>query len=997
MTSLWCKLRHSLLISFLIWYQTGSIARAVDSIQVGIHQNEPKVFLDQKEKPAGFFVDLLRHIAQEEGWTIEFVHCQWDDCLLALEQEELHIMVDVAYSQEHERRFDFNREIVLTSWSVVYTRKGIELNSILDLHQKKVAVLKNSTQYNALANLTKQFNVHPQFLEVEDFDTMFELIEGKIVDAGVVNRFFGQRVEQQYDVVPTNILIEPSQLHFAVPEGKNADLIAAIDRQLATMKTDPSSVYHQSFQRWLGDFSEEKTDWSMIKRIVGVCIIVASLIIIVIVLIWNRKLTKEIAERKQAEAALRESEERYRSIFDQIVVGIVNGGLTGELLDCNHRFCQMLGYQPEEFSPGTIKEITYPEERELHVPYWHPLIAGEIPYFSIEKRYLRRDGSYFWANTTVSLVRNADGTPKHTLAVVQDISDRKQAEIALRESQARLKQIATYLPGVIYTYVKYPDGSDAFTYMSPGSIDLFELDSDAIMKDAGLVWAAVYPEDIASIQQSIAVSAEELTDWLWEGRILTSSDQLKWIQGSSHPRKQEDGTIIWDGLLMDISSPKQANEKLLHYALHDSLTDLPNRNLLMERIEIALNRARRVEDYRFAVLFIDLDRFKVINDSLGHLVGDQLLITIAQKLKLIIRTTDLAARLGGDEFVILLEEFKEVKETIGIAERILAELNSPLELEGRELFVTASIGIVLGKANYSQASELIRDADTAMYRAKSKGKCRYEIFDQQMHTQAMKRLHLENDLCKAIEGQELRVHYQPIFALNTGQIKGFEALVRWQNPSQGLISPAEFIAVAEETGLIVSLDRWVLQEACRQMAVWQAQFSHLPSLEISVNLSPQDLRAPGLIEYIEHTLTEIGLDGCCLKLEITEGMLVEDISNTIELLSQLKIRGIQISIDDFGTGYSSLSYLHRLPVDTLKIDRAFVSQMQETSKNYKIAETIIALSNQLGLATIAEGIETQQQIHWLQKHGCEFGQGYLLSKPLAPEIAEKLIGSHQGN
>jgi diguanylate cyclase (GGDEF)-like protein/PAS domain S-box-containing protein len=476
--------------------------------------------------------------------------------------------------------------------------------------------------------------------------------------------------------------------------------------------------------------------------------------------------------------------------------------------------------------------------------------------------------------------------------------------------------------------------------------------------------------------------------------ILKANQRVP-IEVWATPVFDDKGCVVFAiAAFQDIQNRKQAEEQLIYNALHDTLTDLPNRNLLMQRLELTINRAREDRNYQFAVLFLDLDRFKVINDSLGHLAGDELLIQIAQKLGSIIQPTNLAARLGGDEFIILLEKIQGVEDAIQTAEHILAELQYPLILKGREVFITTSIGIVLGTKDYVHAGDILRDADIAMYQAKARGKDQYKIFDRQMHTQALKRLYLENDLRKALERQEFVVYYQPIVALDTEALAGFEALVRWQHPTRGFISPAEFITVAEETGLIIPLDRWVFQKVCSQLAEWQAKFPDIPFLKVSVNLSVQDLREPHLIEYISNTLSQTGLDGKHLTLEITESVLIEKVGAIIKLLSQLKERGIQISIDDFGTGYSSLSYLHRLPVDTLKIDRSFVSHMQTTSRNHKIAETILALSNQLEIKAIAEGVETQQQLQWLRQLGCEFGQGCWFSQPLAPEAVEKLLARH---
>lgn len=433
----------------------------------------------------------------------------------------------------------------------------------------------------------------------------------------------------------------------------------------------------------------------------------------------------------------------------------------------------------------------------------------------------------------------------------------------------------------------------------------------------------------------------------------------------------------------------EASAKLIQYnALHDPLTDLANRSLLLQRIEQAILQAQQSDAYRYCILFLDLDRFKVINDSLGHIFGDQLLKIIAQKLKKFVKVSDLVARFGGDEFVILLENVKDAEEVIQLTETILEDFQNPLSLNGYQLFIGMSVGVVIGTQEYSDPSDLIRDADTAMYQAKAKEINSYQVFDAKMHAQALNRLTLESDLRQALEREEFIVYYQPIVDIEADRLVGFEALVRWQHPSRGFISPGDFIPIAEETGLIVPLGNWILNAACQQLANWQAMFPDDCPLKISINLSAQDLRKSSLIADIDSVLAKTGLPGHALTLEITESMLVEDINKTICILTELRSRHIQISIDDFGTGYSSLNYLHRLPADFLKIDRSFVSQMQPENRNYQVVKTIISLSNQLGLAVVAEGIESAQQLQWLQKLGCEFGQGYLFSKPLPSDGIE---------
>ncbi|MEB3311020.1 MAG: EAL domain-containing protein [Snowella sp.] len=569
---------------------------------------------------------------------------------------------------------------------------------------------------------------------------------------------------------------------------------------------------------------------------------------------------QNISDRKQAENSLRESEERFRSIFDTAAIGMAIASLEGKHVLVNPAFCKMLGYSEAELTALSFQEITYPADLDIDLEHYHQLLTGKINYFHLEKRYIHKEGHVIWTEVSISLVRDQNQNPLYDIALIQNISDRKKAE-----------------------------------------------------------------------------------------------------------------------------------QQIIHNALHDPLTDLPNRTLLMERIELAIKRCKRLPSQHYALLFLDLDRFKIINDSLGHLVGDQLLKSIAQKLKIHLREVDLVARLGGDEFVILLEDITDFEQVVPITERILKDCQTPFLLDGYEMSVSTSIGVVLGTPNYVQASELLRDADIAMYKAKSQGGNSYRVFDVQMHTQALSRLTLETELRQALKHQEFTVYYQPIMDLLNDRLVGFEALIRWHHPERGLVSPAVFMAIAEETGLIVPMDQWILRTACEQLVQWKACNFVTSPLKISVNLSAQDLRRSNLLQDIDQILAETQLDGSAIALEITESMLIENIDQTIELLRQLKERNIQISIDDFGTGYSSLNYLHRLPADNLKIDRNFVRQMQQDNRNYQVVNTIITLSNQLGLTVVAEGIETLQQLQWLQQLGCEFGQGYYFSKPLPVEEIEAMF------
>jgi diguanylate cyclase (GGDEF)-like protein len=427
---------------------------------------------------------------------------------------------------------------------------------------------------------------------------------------------------------------------------------------------------------------------------------------------------------------------------------------------------------------------------------------------------------------------------------------------------------------------------------------------------------------------------------------------------------------------------QESKDHFRHAAFHDTLTNLPNRALLAENLKFIIERARQHEDYQFAVLFLDLDRFKNVNDSLGHSIGDQLLITMARRLESCIREVDMVARLGGDEFAILLDGIPNQAEATNMARRIQEKLQAPFNISGHEVFSTTSIGIALSSTGYDHPENMLRDADTAMYRAKAQGKACYEVFDKGMHTHAVYVLQMENDLRRAIEREELRVYYQPIVALDNGQLAGFEALIRWQHPERGFINPADFIPLAEDTGLIVPLGLWILKRACQQLNQWQWQSSANRSLFMSVNLSGKQVAQPDLVENIADILTETRVDAKYLKLEITESAVMENADMAARLLKRLKGLGVQLSIDDFGTGYSSLSYLHRFPVNTLKIDRSFVGRIGEAAENIEIVRTVISLAENMGMEVVAEGIETVSQLTQLRNLKCQYGQGYLFSRPV---------------
>ncbi|MDV2992969.1 MAG: hypothetical protein N4J56_002623 [Chroococcidiopsis sp. SAG 2025] len=569
-----------------------------------------------------------------------------------------------------------------------------------------------------------------------------------------------------------------------------------------------------------------------------------------------------------------------------------------------------------------------------------------------------------------------------------DLTARQQRETVMRESEERYVLALQATNDGIWDW-NLKTNAIYFSSRWKSMLDY----SDNEMNSLDEWFCRIHPGDVERIKMEMLNHLSELNSkFESEYRILCKGKTYRWMLSR--------GIIIRDasgeayrivGMQSDITNRKVTEEQLLHDALHDALTGLPNRVLFMDRLSHAISLAKRRRNYLFAVLFFDLDRFKLINDSLGHSVGDQLLIAVARRLEKYLRIGDTVARLGGDEFTILLEDIKDENVATNIANRLQEELTRSFNLSGNEVFTSASIGITLSTFNYERPEDLLRDADIAMYRAKATGKARYEVFNTTMHTRAAALLQLETDLRRGLERREFQLYYQPIVSLKTNAITGFEALIRWQHPQRGLVSPAEFIPVAEETGLIVPIGWWVLREACRQLSAWKIQFPESQSLVMSINLSAKQFTQTNLVEEITEILRETDVPANSLKLEITESVIMDNAEIATTMLFQLQSLGIQLSIDDFGTGYSSLAYLYRFPTHTLKIDRSFINKIDIDSEQFEIVRTIVTLAANLGMDVVAEGVETLKHLAQLKALNCGSGQGYLFSKPVDSQMAAKLL------
>ncbi|MGB0385384.1 MAG: bifunctional diguanylate cyclase/phosphodiesterase [Ardenticatenaceae bacterium] len=584
-------------------------------------------------------------------------------------------------------------------------------------------------------------------------------------------------------------------------------------------------------------------------------------------------------------------------------------------------------------------------------------------------------------------------------AAQQELSERTRAEGALRVSQERYALAADGANDGLWDWNLQSNE----LYLSTRWKAMLGYTVREIGKRPTDWFERVHPEDITQLNQKLNAHLQGQTAHFEdEHRVRHQDGSYRWMLSRGLAVRNQLGQAYrMAGSQTDVTQRKEHEEQLLYQAFHDPLTALPNRALFMQELEEAIGDTRDSQhqsingsrsEARFAVLYLDFDRFKLINDSYGHLVGDQLLIKIARRLEECLKQGDIVARLGGDEFTILLKEINDINDPITLAERIQQMLMLPFKLNGQEIFISTSIGIVLTEAEqYEQPEYILRDADIAMYQAKAQGKARHELFDQNMHLAAMALLQLENDLRRAIERKEFLLHYQPLVSMENGQPIGFEALVRWQHPTRGMVSPGEFIPAAEETGLIVPLGEWVLRTACQQMSQWLAQFSDNPQLTMSVNLSSKQLTKLDLAPKVATVLQETGLKARNLKLEITESVMMEQTESANATLAELRALGIELQLDDFGTGYSSLGYLQKLPVGTIKIDRSFIRHIEASREHVEIVRTIVMLARNLSMKVVAEGIETQEQQKLLTTLGCDYGQGYLFAAPLSSIAAERLL------
>jgi diguanylate cyclase (GGDEF)-like protein/PAS domain S-box-containing protein len=679
----------------------------------------------------------------------------------------------------------------------------------------------------------------------------------------------------------------------------------------------------------------------------------------------------DISSRKAAEDALRESERRYRLLVERMREGLAQVDNDGILQFCNDRFCEMLGYSRQELIGQTPDRfLAYPEDVDLMLSKAKLRLRGVSDQYEVRVR--RKDGTVVWLEIGGAPVTGADGKVIGSIGVHNDVTERRMAEQALRDSEERYRLMAENSTDLISR--TSPQG--VFLYLSDASRRLLGFEPSELVGRSA--YDIIHPDDRDEVRH-LSKLITDAGPTTFSYRIMQKDGSMIWFETTSRSVRNPVTGVIDEIICVsrDISERKRAEEQIEFQAYHDALTGLPNRRLFRDRLTVALAHARRLRS-TLAVMFLDLDRFKYVNDTLGHSLGDELLKMVAARLEAALREEDSIARMGGDEFTILLPELKNPEDAASVAQKLLEAVGQPMRIEETELFITTSIGIALFPNDGDSAELLLKNADHAMYRAKDAGRNSYQLFTEAMNSRALERLSMENNLRHALERGELTLHYQPQFNLATKKITGVEALLRWKE-----IGPNEFIPIAEETRLIVPIGEWVLREACKRAKAWQ---SHgYAGLRMAVNLSPRQFQHSDLPLLIAGALTESGLAPGDLELEITESTAMQNTDRTIATLRRLREMGVRIAIDDFGTGHSSLNYLRSFPIDTVKIDQEFVNEIESSQADRAIVSAVIGMARGLKLRVVAEGVETEGQLDFLRQEGCDEVQGFLLGTP-APEL-----------
>jgi diguanylate cyclase (GGDEF)-like protein/PAS domain S-box-containing protein len=825
-----------------VWAQQPTVNGT--TVRVGVYDNPPKIFMGTDGLPDGIFGQMTRELARAGGWQIKPVPCEWQACLQAVQRGDIDLMPDVALTPERAPLFRFGTEPALHSWSQVYQRSDLKIESILDLQGKRVAHLQGAVQQRFFENMVNGFQVSVAWVPAATLAEAFQLVTDRQADVVLANHTFGAWQASTYKLTPTTIMFQPSQLYYVTGLAGPASLLAGIDAQLIAWKADPGSFYFRNLNRWGGQAPE--VVWPVYLRwVVG-----GAILLLLVALGGNYWLRQQVAQKTRS---LKASEERLNTILDGVDSAIYIKGPDLRYQYANRKACEALGTTAE--------------------------------------------------------------------AVVGTLDDQ---------------------------------------YMPADKAEQLNLN------------------DLKVLREGVRLSTEEVH------REVNGAPERVWLSVKLPLRDPAGQVYALCGISSDITLQRQHLDEIHRLAYFDALTGLPNRRMFTERLQEAFALARRT-GRNGALVFIDLDHFKVVNDTQGHAAGDVLLKGVAERIGALTRSHDVLARLGGDEFVLLLsldaDPGHAAGQALAVADKIQQALLQPFTLaQGLEHIISASQGIALFSDVVDSPQDLVRWSDMAMYDAKDAGRNAIRFFNPLMQTKASQHAAMERDLRHALTGQQFTLHYQPQVDA-TGQLCGVEALVRWQHPAQGLLAPGVFIDVAEDTGLIVPLGRWVLQTACQQMVAW-SQTQPDARWKMAVNVSARQFHHADFVDHVTEAVRLSGIEPHRLELELTESLLLQDVDNVIHKMEGLQQLGVVFSLDDFGTGYSSLSYLKRLPIYKLKVDQSFVRDMVAQAHSRSIVRTVVALASSLDLDVIAEGVETVEQQAMLAQLGCQRYQGYLFSRPV---------------
>jgi diguanylate cyclase (GGDEF)-like protein/PAS domain S-box-containing protein len=736
-------------------------------------------------------------------------------------------------------------------------------------------------------------------------------------------------------------------------------------------------------RNWVLAYTQPPVHYDTAPAVVAAGAIISVLLFL---LLWRAGTmrARALALAEHMTVALRKSEAQRQRAEAFSLVMVTKIDLEGHWRQVPPTLCRLLGKSSSELIGQHCRETIAPEDFPAHWEQCERLLRGEIRSFDLEQRFLHRDGHTLWLYVNWSIVTDDDGQPLHFLAYLRDVSEAKRTQLALERSEEKYRNIIQSLEDPYFE----TDLAGNLTFVNQALVRTLGYSPSELigMNNREFTHAADAPEVFKAFNQ-VYQSGEPARGLDW--RILCKDGTVRFIETSiALVRDGEGAPTGFRGIARDVTERRQADERIHHLAHYDALTGLPNRTLFEDRLKQVLKRRKRAHE-RAALLFIDLDRFKTVNDSLGHHTGDLLLRAVAQRISECVRAGDTVGRPGGDEFLVLLADLDEPEDAARVAEKILTAVSEPYTLEGWEFSMTPSIGIAVIPDDGTDIESLVRNADVAMYHAKENGRNNFQFFTGEMNEDAAERLSLEHGLRRALERGELELYYQPIVNVDEGRVIGAEALVRWNRPGHGVVPAGAFIGIVEQSGLILTIGDWVLNEACRQARAWQVQFG-IP-FPIAVNLSALQFRQHGLTATVARVIEETGVDPACLVLELTESVVMQDARQTIDTVFEMQKLGVHFAIDDFGTGYSSLSYLKRFPIDRLKIDRSFVRDLGSDPDDTALIHAIISMARSLRMEVIAEGVETKAQRDYLQAHDCAVMQGYLFSKPVPAAEFERFL------